>query len=150
MRHVTWLVVVLFTLVGCKEDPNAAYLEFVGGGFIFNYRNAEAYYGFVAKPLRNLPEGSVIEAQFDIPHSATPYVVSENVKPGMLQFSFRTPALKGVEKGHPYKAVMRLLASPSGPEIAHYERSFQSDFEQAGLPEKPLVVGPGYQPNPNP
>ena len=57
---------------------------------------------------------------------------------------------KGVEKGHPYKAIMRLLASPSGPEIAHYERSFQSDFEQAGLPEKPLVVGPGYQPNPNP
>ena len=149
MHHLVWLVVVLFTLIGCKEDPNAAYLEFVGGGFIFNYRNAEAYYGFVAKPVRDLPEGSIIEAQFEVPNSSTPYVVTEGVKPGMLQFSFRTPPLKGVEKDHPYKAVMRLLASPSGAEIARYERTFHSDFEQAGLPEKPLVVGPGYQINPN-
>ena len=149
MRRFSWLLVVVLALMGCKEDTNAPYLEFAGGGFIFNYRNAEAFYGFVARPLRSLPDGSVIEAQFDIPNSSTPYVVTENVKPGMLQFSFRTPDLKGVEKGHPYKAVMRLLASPSGPELARYERSFHTDVEQASLPEKPLVIGPGYQTNPN-
>jgi len=149
MRHFSWLLVVVLALMGCKEDTNAPYLEFAGGGFIFNYRNAEAFYGFVARPLRSLPDGSVIEAQFDIPNSSTPYVVTENVKPGMLQFSFRTPDLKGVEKGHPYKAVMRLLASPSGPELARYERSFHTDVEQASLPQKPLVIGPGYQTNPN-
>lgn len=149
MRHFIWLIVVLFAVAGCKEDQNAPYLEFAGGGFIFNYRTAEAFYGFVAKPVRSLPEGAVIEAQFEVPNSATPYVVTEIVKPGMLQFSFRTPDLKGVEKGHPYKAVMRLLASPSGPEIARYERAFHTDVEQASLPDKPLVVGPGYQTNPN-
>jgi hypothetical protein len=149
MRHLAWLVIVLCALTGCKEDPNAPYLEFAGGGFIFNYRNAEAFYGFVAKPLRSLPEGSVIETQFEVPLTSTPYVVTEEVKPGTLQFSFRTPDLNGIEKGHPYKAVMRLLASPSGPEIARYERTFQTDVEQANLPSKPLVVGPGYQINPN-
>ncbi|MFO0992709.1 MAG: hypothetical protein U1E67_12360 [Hyphomicrobiales bacterium] len=150
MRPFIGLVIILFALMGCKEDPNAPYLEFAGGGFIFNYRNAEAFYGFVAKPLRSLPEGSVIEAQFEVPNSSTPYVVTEAVKPGVLQFMFRTSDLRGIEKGHPYKAVMRLLASPSGPEIARYERTFHTDVEQASLPDKPLVVGPGYQPNPNP
>ena len=71
----------LLALMGCKEDPNAPYLEFAGGGFIFNYRNAEAFYGFVAKPLRSLPEGSVIEAQFEVPNSATPYVITQNPCP---------------------------------------------------------------------
>lgn len=149
MRQFALLVAVLLALAGCKDDPNAPYLEFAGGGFIFNYRNAEAFYGFVAKPVRALPEGSVIEAQFEMPNSTIPFVVTQDVKPGMLQFSFRTPDLRGVEKGHPYKAVMRLLASPSGPEIARYERSFHTDVEQASLPDKPLVVGPGYQSNPN-
>lgn len=149
MRHLAWLVVFLCLLTGCKEDANAPYLEFAGGGFIFNYRNAEAFYGFVVKPLRSLPDGSVIEAQFEVPQSSTPYVVTQTVEPGMLQFSFRSPDLKGVEKGHPYKAVMRLLASPAGPEIARYERTFHTDVDQASLPQKPLVVGPGYQTNPN-
>jgi len=149
MRHFIWLIVVLFAVAGCKEDQNAPYLEFAGGGFIFNYRNAEAFYGFVAKPVRSLPDGAVIEAQFELPNSSVPYVVSQDVKPGMLQLSFRTPDLKGVEKGHPYKAVMRLLASPMGPEIARYERTFHTDVEQASLPDKPLVIGPGYQTNPN-
>jgi len=135
--------------MGCKEDPNSPYLEFTGGGFIFNYRNAQAFYGFVAKPLRTLPEGSVIEAQFEIPHSSTPYVTSEKTHPGLMQFSFRTPELTGIEKGHPYKVVMRLLAGPTGPEIARYEKTFHSDVDQASLPSKPLVVGPGYQTNPN-
>lgn len=150
MRHLTWLFVVLLALMGCKEDPNAPYLEFAGGGFIFNYRNAEAFYGFVARPVRSLPEGSVIEAQFEVPNSSMPYIVTQNVRPNVLQFTFRTEDLRGIEKGHAYKAVMRLLASPTGPEIARYERTFHTDVEQASLPDKPLVVGPGYQPNPNP
>jgi hypothetical protein len=149
MRHFAWLLVVMCILVGCKDDPNAPYLEFAGGGFIFNYRNAEAFYGFVARPLRSLPEGSVIEAQFEVPNSSAPYVVSQDVKPGVLQFTFRTGDLRGIERGHAYKAVMRLLASPTGPEIARYERTFQTDVDLAGLPNKPLVVGPGYQLNPN-
>ena len=149
MRHLVWLVVVMCSLMGCKEDPNAPYLEFAGGGFIFNYRNAEAFYGFVAKPVRSLPEGAIIEAQFEVPNSSTPYIVTQDVRPGALQFTFRTEDLRGIEKGHAYKAVMRLLASPSGPEIARYERTFHTDVEQASLPDKPLVVGPGYQINPN-
>jgi len=135
------------TLAACGEDASSPYLAFAGGGFIFNYRNAEAFYGFVAKPLRRLPEDAVIEARFDMPGKAEPFVTKENVVPGQLQYSFKTPFLTGIEKGHEYKAVMRLL-DPAGKELARYERTFHTDVDQASLPSKPLVVGPGYAPNP--
>ena len=149
MRNLALLAFLVMALLGCKDDPNKPYLEFSGGGFIFNYRNAEAFYGFVATPLRSLPDGSVIEAQFEVPGSTTPYVITEKSVPGMLQYSFKTEQLSGIEKGHPYKVVMRLLSGPGGNEVARYEKSFHTDVEQASLPSKPLVVGPGYTPNPD-
>src|SRR3954454_23317471 len=136
------------TLSACGEDASSPYLDFAGGGFIFNYRNAEAFYGFVAKPLRRLPEGGVIEARFDIPGSAEPYVATEKVVPGQMQYSLKTPFLTGIEKGREYKAVMRLLDS-SGKELARYEHTFHTDVDQSTMPSKPLVVGPGYQTNPD-
>lgn len=135
-------------LAGCGEDPNSPYLSFAGGGFVFNYRNAEAFYGFVAKPLRTLPEGGVIEAQFEVPGSAAPATVSEKVVTGQVRYAFKSPNLTGIQAKHPYKAVMRLLDA-QGKEIARYERNFQSDVDQSTLPNQPLVVGPGYQINPD-
>jgi len=134
-------------LAACGDNSASPYLEFAGGGFIFNYRNAEAFYGFVARPVRTLPEGAVIEVSLDMPNGAPPCVTTEKAVPGKLQYSFKTPFLTGVEKGHDYKAVMRVLDA-TGKELARYERSFKSDVDQASLPSKPLVVGPGYQQNP--
>jgi hypothetical protein len=148
MRKSAIVALLALALLGCEEDSTKPYLEFSGGGFIFNYRNADAFYGFVATPLRSLPEGSVIEVQFEIPGTGTPYVLNEKAVPGMMQYSFKTEQLSGIEKGHPYKVVMRLLSGPGGNELARYEKSFHTDVEQASLPAKPLVVGPGYAPNP--
>src|SRR5262245_2629543 len=120
------------SLAACGEDTSSPYLEFAGGGFIFNYRNAQAFYGFVAKPLRTLPESGVIEARFDMPQGAEPFVASEKVVPGQLQYSFKAPFLTGIEKGHEYKAVMRLI-DQSGKELGRYERSFHTDVDQASL-----------------
>jgi hypothetical protein len=148
MRKSAIVALLALALLGCEEDSTKPYLEFSGGGFIFNYRNADAFYGFVATPLRSLPEGSVIEVQFEVPGSATPYVLNEKSVPGMMQYSFKTEQLSGIEKGHPYKVIMRLLSGPGGNELARYEKNFHTDVEQASLPAKPLVVGPGYAPNP--
>jgi hypothetical protein len=82
-----------------------------------------------------------------MPGGAEPYVATEKAVSGQLQYSFKTPFLTGIEKDREYKTVIRLLDS-SGKEIAHYERSFHTDVDQATLPSKPLVVGPGYQQNP--
>ncbi|MGE0005940.1 MAG: hypothetical protein AB7S92_10130 [Parvibaculaceae bacterium] len=147
MRKIVLLTLGLL-LAGCGEDPNSPYLSFAGGGFIFNYRNAVAFYGFVAKPLRSLPDGSVIEAQFEVPGSPEPAVKREKVVRGQVQYSFKSPDLTGIVPHHRYKAVMRLIDA-QGKEVARYERDFHTDVDQASLPDQPLVVGPGYQRNPN-
>lgn len=135
-------------LAACGEDPNAPYLSFAGGGFVFNYRNAEAFYGFVAKPLRTLPEGGVIEAQFEVPGSTEPVTVQEKVVKGQVQYTFQSPNLTGIQPKRDYKAVMRLIDA-QGKEIARYEQGFHTDVDQSTLPNQPLVVGPGYQKNPD-
>lgn len=45
-----WAYAVL--LAGCSEDEaEKPYVEFAGGGFVFNYNIAEAYCGFVARAI---------------------------------------------------------------------------------------------------
>jgi hypothetical protein len=147
MRKLALLLFALF-LTACGEDPNAPYLSFAGGGFVFNYRNAEAFYGFVAKPLKALPEGGKIEAQFEVPGSPNPALVTEKVVQGQVQYSFKSPLLTGIQAKRNYKAVMRLLDA-EGKEIARYEQNFHTDVDQSTMPNQPLVVGPGYEQNPD-
>jgi hypothetical protein len=141
-------VVVALTvlLAACGDDAATPYLEFAGGGFIFNYRTADHYYGFVARRKKALPEGSRIEARFEVP--AGEEVVIQDVRSGQLQYMFRTGDLEGIVKNHPYRAVLRLIDGKTGAEIARYERTFRTDVDQTSLPREPLVIGPAYQPNP--
>jgi hypothetical protein len=147
LRKIAFLFLVLF-LTGCGEDPNAPYLAFAGGGFVFNYRNAEAFYGFVVRPVRTLPEDGVIEAQFEVPGKSEPAIVQEKVAKGQVQYSFKSPLLTGIVAKHDYNAVLRLIDA-QGKEIARYEQKFHTDVDQSTLPDQPLVVGPGYQQNPD-
>ena len=128
------------------DDP---YLEFAGGGFIFNYRLSTADYGFIVKMLRQPPTGTVLEAQFEDPAGGPPIVVRSTHKWGQINHSFRTPSVQGVKAGRDYKVELRLFAPAEGsaePEIlATYSRVFRADQDQSVLPDKPLAPGPGYQ-----
>ena len=146
-RHAL-ILAGLLVLAGCGEDVTKPYLEFAGGGFVFNYRNAEAFYGFVAKPVRPLPEDAVIEAAFEVPGKTAPLVLTQRARSGQMQYTFQSPPLTGIVKDHPYKVVLRVLDG-AGKELARYEHGFKSDIDQAAMPGKPLVVGPGYEPNPD-
>ncbi|MFT3988509.1 hypothetical protein [Aestuariivirga sp.] len=131
-------------LAACGDDSKTPYLEFIGGGFIFNYRTADHYYGFVARRKKPLPEGAVLEASFEVPGGPN-QVLRETSSEGKLQYTFQTGDLRGIEKGHPYKAVLRVLDGTSGAELARYEKTFTTEVDETSLPEGPLVVGPGYQ-----
>lgn len=146
---VVALAAVGLLAAGCEDEADGSpYLRFAGGGFIFNYNRAEAYYGFVAERLRGLPKGSVIEAEFENPAGGAPFTEVRAVRPEDLEFTFRTPSLDGVQKDVPYRVELRLRNGVSGDVIARYERTFSSSLDQSDLPEVPLTVGPGYQPNP--
>ena len=143
---VSAALALLLAAASCGREDDSPYVEIVGGGFIFNYRNAEASYGIVAKPLRGLPEGGRLIARFENPAGGAPIEVSQPTAGRRERFKFETPPVSGVAKGHAYKVVLT-LADASGATLQTIEKSYASTLDQSVLPERPLAIGPGYQAN---
>jgi hypothetical protein len=140
------LALALAALVGCSDDKSP-YLELRGGGFLFNYRIAEATGSLVVGPLRTLPANSVIEVNFENPAGGPAIVLRKPVAADDSKFDFNTPPLTGIVKDKPYQVTIRLL-DKEGKELQRIDKPFKSSLDQSILPEKPLVVGPVYTPNP--
>jgi hypothetical protein len=135
-------------IMAACDDASKPYVEIEGGGFIFNYRIAEAFYGVSLRPMRRLEPGTVLEVEFEDPAGGKPYIVRETVDAARLSYMLRTPGLSGVEKDRPYRVQVRVLAPGDGRLLARYEETFKSDLDQSALPSAPLTIGPGYTPNP--
>ena len=135
-----WLALAL---ASC-DSADKPYLAIVGGGFVFNYRLATADYGFVARVVRPLPEGGYLEAEFEDPAGGAPIVIRQEVRPARRSYTFETPPLEGVRANRDYRVELRLLDA-EGALIARYETHYQSSADQSVLPDRPPVVGPGYQ-----
>ena len=138
------LIGALAGVAACRE--NGEYLAVAGGGFVFNYRIAEAEYGIALKPMRELPADASIEATFENPAGGDPFVIRKNGPFNPTRIAFDTPPVKGVVKDRPYKAVV-VLRDAAGGELQRIEKSFASELDQTALPERPLAIGPGYQKN---
>lgn len=135
-------------LHGCADDADKPYLEFIGGGFIYNYRLATADYGFVVRRVRKIPAGALIEAEFENPSGGPPIIIRQVVQSTRLSYKFETPPVTGIEAGRDYRVEVRLIDPGNDQIFARYSKSFHADVDQDILPEKPPVIGPGYQPNP--
>lgn len=139
-------VLVIFTLSillgGCAEEDKP-HVAFEGGGFIFNYRIAEAYYGINLRPMRRLRPGTVLEVEFENPSGGEPYLVRRTVGAPKLRYTMRTPPVQGVKGDRDYRIIVR-VRSHDGTLLATYTKSVHSDLDQSFLPKAPLVVGPGY------
>ena len=142
-RRRALLLLAAAGLVACGDETARPYLEYAGGGFIFNYRTANHYYGLVVRQKKPLPEGSSLEVRFEVPGGEQ--VQREPANAGRLQYKFQTDDLEGIEAGHPYRVVV-ILRAASGQEIERLERNFTTTVDQSKLPAKPLVTGPGYEP----
>jgi hypothetical protein len=135
------VLAALMMLGACGGSDDTPYLDFLGGGFVFNYRIGDAYYGFVVKAQRRLPPGSVIEAEFENPSGGKPFILRQEADFGRTDYTFRTPPLHGIKKDRPYRVTVRLRKSATGPVIAQYSHSYRSSLSQADLPR----VEPGGQ-----
>ena len=133
-------------LAACSNE-NGKYMEVVGGGFIFNYRIAEASAGLVVAPQRALPEGASVEVSFEDPAGGPPIVMKKDASKLTTRLDFSTPALFGIVADKAYAVSVRLIAS-DGSELERIDKKFHSELDQSILPPKPLTVGPGYAPNP--
>jgi hypothetical protein len=147
----TVLLGVLFA-VGwlTREDPQTKpYLKILGGGFMFNYRVADVYYGFTALVVRPLPTGSIIEASFEDPAGGSDHVVRLRVGTQTERYSLRTPPVRGVEAGRPYRVAIRVMDREEREVHWRHELVYTSQISDAIVPEKPLTTGPGYARNPD-
>lgn len=143
------LLLLMAALPACDEaGDDEPYVEFAGGGFIFNYNLAQAYYGFVITANRSIPPGTIIEAQFEDPAGGPALPVQQIARAGGVEYSFRTPPVQGVKADRDYQVVLKLIDPESHDVIASYSKAFRSTADQDILPKKPLTVGPGYQANP--
>ncbi|MEZ5780871.1 MAG: hypothetical protein R3D70_04355 [Rhizobiaceae bacterium] len=145
------LLAVLFAVGwATRQDPSdKPYLKIVGGGFVYNFRIAEVFYGFTALVVRPLSSGSVIEATFDDPGGGDPLVVRERVSTMTDRYSLRSPPVRGVVKDKVYKVAIRVLDREEKYEIWGSTLDYRSQIDDTVVPEKPLTIGPGYQLNPD-
>lgn len=151
MRWMTALLLLTTATLtaSCDGEPeDGPYVEYAGGGFVFNYRIAEATYGFVVKRVREIPAGTVLEAQFENPAGGDPLTERQTAREGALQYRFQSPPVSGVKADRDYRIELRLLDPASGALLASYDYAIRSQLDQSVLPDQPLTVGPGYQPNP--
>jgi len=139
----TLFAAALSLLAACAGKDE--YLVPGGGGFIFNYRNAEATYGIILFPQKDPPQGATIEVSFEDPAGGAPILVSRPARGGG-RIDFQTPPVSGVEKDKPYQ-VVAVLKSAEGEELQRIEKTYVSEVDQSVLPERPLAIGPGYQKN---
>ena len=133
-----------------REDPSKKpYLDILGGGFIFNYRIAEVYYGFTAMVEKPLEVGSIIEVTFEDPAGGGPFVVSQRANTRTNRYTFRSPPVHGIAAGKPYHVVIRVYDREKQQLIWTTTRDYRSEIADTVMPEKPLTVGPGYHRNPD-
>ena len=142
----TFLGLLLSASVLAACSGSGDYLSPAGGGFIFNYRIAQATYGIALKPMRDLPPDGVIEATFENPSGGAPFVLREEGPFNPTRIAFTTPPVEGVVKGKRYTVAV-VLKDAAGATLQRIEKTYASDIDQSVMPARPLAIGPGYQRN---
>lgn len=149
-RVVVTLVSMMALLVlgACRDPGQGDYLNVSGKIFVFNYRIAQATYLLTLSKLRPLPDNSILETTFENPAGGEPFVVQQKIWPTMTKVTVESPPIKCVKAGREYKVSMR-VTDASGQLLQTIERKMISDVDQSVMPDKPLVVGPFYDANPD-
>lgn len=149
MAAVALLAVLAAIGWATRQDPqDKPLLAILGGGFMFNYRVAEVFYGFTAQVTKPLETGSVIEARFENPAGGEDLIVRERVSPMTDRYALRSPPIRGVEANRPYHVAVRVLDRTESKELWATTLNFTSQISDEVVPDKPLIIGPGYTKNP--
>lgn len=150
-RRAVSLVVlsILLFAAGCRESAkDGEYFVLDGKLFVFNYRVATATYLVNLKPVRPVGEGEVAVVTFENPDGGKPIVVREKIWPLLDRTTIHSPPLKCIVKDRPYAISIR-VEDAAGQLLQQIDTTLVSSQDQTDLPDKPLVVGPLYTPNPD-
>ena len=147
-RPVALFGIALLALAACR-DAGGEGEDFAISGklFVFNYRVATATYLVTLKPLGPVRDGDVAVATFEDPAGGAPIVVRSKIWPKLEKTAIESPPLRCVRKGRPYAVTIR-IEDAAGTVRQTIETTMTSSEDQDLLPDRPLVVGPVYTPNP--
>ena len=137
----------LLLAAGCQRENDGKPAELAGRLFVFNYRVASATYLVTMNKTGTIPEGATAVAEFEDPAGGAPIVVREAIFPAWDKISLQSPNIRCIVKDRPY-AVTILILDAKGATLQELTTQLVSDVDQSVLPGKPLVIGPGYDRNP--
>ena len=140
------ILVTLFLSACGDENAPKDYIKIAGGGIAFNYRYSQASMIVIAQQIYPFPDGSTVEALFDVPGTATRQSVTLPSMEGKLTYKLQSDPLTHITKGGQYTVTIRLL-DKAGKELDKKDRVFISDEDQSTLPSKPLVEGLEFKPH---
>lgn len=142
------LLLVGIGWLAADKPETQPYLRVLGGGFIFNYRVNDIFYGIAVVPVHSVDVGDMVEALFENPAGGPDIRVRKQFGITHEPTQLRTPPLRGVVAGRPYRVELRLLAREDEHVIwattLHYTSSLSGEI----IGRDPPVLGPGYHPNP--
>ncbi|WP_411035224.1 hypothetical protein [Shinella sp. BYT-45] len=141
------LLPLALLLSACQREAGPDPLKLTGKRFVFNYRLAYATYLVTLEQAEPLPEGSVVKAAFEDPAGGAPLTLERKIFPALPRVVLESPDVTCVKKGRPYKVEIAVVG-PDGSRLQSLETEVTSSLDQSVLPEKALVVGPGYEKNP--
>jgi hypothetical protein len=133
-------------LGACQRDTSKT-VEISGRLMVFNYREAKVTYVMNLSPLQPIAEGLMAVTTFENPAGGEPLVVSQKLFPNRQKVTIESPPLECVVKDRPYKVSIRIEKAGGGV-LQDIETTMVSSQDESVLPDRPLVVGPGYDPNP--
>jgi hypothetical protein len=145
------VAIALLGLIGisaCRESGGEGeYFRIDGKIFVFNYREARATYLLNLAPLQPVEDGQTAVVSFEDPAGGEPLVVRQKIWPKMPKTTIESPPLRCVVKDRPYAISIR-IEGPDRAVMQTIETTLASVDDQSILPDRPLVVGPLYTPNP--
>lgn len=146
-RYLAILLPLALALAACQRETGGDPLKLTGKMFVFNYRLAYATYMVTLDRTEPVPEGSVVRAEFENPAGGAPLTLERKLFANLTRVALESPDISCVKKGVPYKVAIRVVG-PDGAVLQSLETRVTSNVDQSILPAKALVVGPGYDKNP--
>jgi hypothetical protein len=147
VKRIIVTAAMLLVLVGCRDQSSGSYVQLTGRIFVFNYRVATATYVVTYEKLQPVPDGAVMLTEFDDPAGGEVIEVKQKVWPKIDKIAVSSPPIFCIVKDKPY-TFKSTLFDPNGARLQEISGTVISSLDQTVLPDRPLVVGPGYTPNP--
>lgn len=140
-------LIAAIALGACRDTGKDQLFAISGKLFEFNYRLAIATYVVTLKPLRPMVDGQVAVVSFQNPAGGDPLIVNQKIWPKLPHITLTSPPLTCVVKDKPYAVSIR-IEDAGGTLLQSIETTMTSSEDQTMLPDRPLVIGPKYELNP--